>query len=75
MSAEGHYLAYLVRLWTVSRNGDVVWRASAKNAHTGEERAFASVATLCRFLEEASEARPGPGPAAVTADAPARETQ
>ncbi len=36
MADEQHYLAYLVRLWTVHRNGDLAWRASAANAHTGE---------------------------------------
>ena len=36
MADERHYLAYMVRLWTVHQNGDLVWRASAENAHTGD---------------------------------------
>jgi hypothetical protein len=50
MADEQRYLAYLVRLWAVHRNGDVVWRASAENAHTGERRAFTDVGELCNFL-------------------------
>ena len=58
MADERRYLAYLVRLWTVHSNGDLVWRASVENAHTGERRAFADVDGLLDFLQ-----------AAVTADA------
>jgi hypothetical protein len=41
MADERRYLAYMVRLWSVHHNGDLVWRASAENAHTGERHAFA----------------------------------
>lgn len=59
MADEGRYLAYLVRLWAVQRNGDVVWRASAENAHTGEHRAFADVTGLLSFLQSlAADAPP-----------------
>lgn len=53
MNGERHYLAYMVRLWAVHRNGDVLWRASAENVHTGERRAFADVEELCNFLHSA----------------------
>ncbi len=53
MADEQRYLAYLVRLWAVQGNGDVIWRASAENAHTGERRAFADVVELCNFLHSA----------------------
>lgn len=52
MAGERGYLAYLVRLWAVHHDGDLVWRASAENAHTGERRVFADVASLCVFLRE-----------------------
>ena len=58
MAEERRYLAYLVRLWTVHANGDLVWRASAENAHTGERRAFADLARLCEFLPAAAEQEP-----------------
>lgn len=34
-------LVYLVRLWSVHHDGDLVQRASAENALTGEYHAFA----------------------------------
>jgi hypothetical protein len=51
MGGEQRYLAYLVRLWTVHDNGDLVWRASVENAHTGERHAFADLADLFDFLQ------------------------
>ena len=51
MAEEQRYLAYLVRLWTVHDNGDVVWRASVEDAHTGERRAFADLDGLVEFLQ------------------------
>ena len=52
MASEQRYLAYMVRLWTVRCNGDVVWRASAANAHTGEQRTFADLASLFDFFRD-----------------------
>ncbi len=48
------YRAYLVRLWQVCHGGQTVWRASIEDAHTGERRAFADLAHLFAFLEEAA---------------------
>ena len=58
MADERRYLAYMVRLWTVQHNGDLVWRVSAENAHTGERRAFADLAGLFDFLQAATEQEP-----------------
>lgn len=60
MSDERQYLAFLVRLWTVRRNGDLLWRASVEDVHTGERRAFADVAGLVAFLQAAVEEAPAP---------------
>ena len=63
MADEQRYLAYLVRLWTVHDNGDVVWRASVEDAHTGERRAFSGLAGLFEFLQvtiERGSSAPGP---------------
>ena len=62
MADERNYRAFLVRLWTVSQDGGVVWRASAQDAHTGGCRAFADLAGLCEFLKAVTEAPPGRQP-------------
>ena len=58
MSNEGSknngYRAYLIRLWQVCSDGQMVWRASAEDAHSGERRAFADLAHLFAFLEGAT---------------------
>lgn len=63
MVEEQQYIAYLVRLWAVHRNGDLVWRASAADARTGERRNFADLAGLFAFLQ------------AAVADAPVKSGQ
>jgi hypothetical protein len=45
------YLSYLLRLWQASSGGEMVWRASLEDPHTGERRGFASLANLVSFLE------------------------
>ena len=45
------YLAYLLRLWQVRDKGQVRWRCSTENVHTGEQRGFADLAELYTFLE------------------------
>ena len=52
MAGEQRYLAYMVRLWTVRNNDELIWRASIENAHTGERHAFADLAGLFGFLRE-----------------------
>lgn len=47
-----HYLAYMLRLWQVRIDGDVAWRASIENPHTGERHGFANLDRLFEFLEE-----------------------
>ena len=49
---ERPYLAYLLRLWQVRDKGQVGWRASTENVHTGERRGFAGLAELFTFLED-----------------------
>ena len=57
--AQPDYLAYLLRLWRVSRaeesqGSDVsaAWWASLEDPHTGEQRAFASLEALFDSLKE-----------------------
>ena len=46
------YLAYLLRLWQVHNKGEIGWRASVENAHTGEKVGFAHLDELVVFLRE-----------------------
>jgi hypothetical protein len=63
MADERRYVAFLVRLWSVHPNGELIWRASAENAHTGERHAFADLTALCDFLRAAVAEEPAtPGP-------------
>ena len=54
------YLAYLLRLWQIQDKGEIGWRASLENAHTGEKLAFAHLDELVAFLRQ----RAGLAPAA-----------
>ncbi len=74
MSADRLHQAYLVRLWAVHHNGELLWRAAIEDAHTGERRAFADLPSLCRFLEAAVAAREPTAPDETgTADEQRRE--
>ena len=46
------YFSYLLRLWQTMDEGQLVWRASLENPHTGERRGFANLQMLHAFLEE-----------------------
>ena len=62
MADERRYLAFLVRLWSVHPNGELLWRASAENVHTGERHAFADLTALCDFLRTAVDEPATPSP-------------
>ncbi len=46
------YLAYMLRLWQVGGEVDLVWRASLQSAYNGERHVFADLDALFAFLEE-----------------------
>jgi hypothetical protein len=69
-TSRPHYLAYLLRLWRVGKEGEAAWRASLENAHTGERQGFADLATLLAFLEAETERS---GSRQKTADAGSRD--
>ena len=52
MDRQHNYLAYLLRLWQVTSDGNLVWRASVESPHTGERHGFADLQALFAFLEE-----------------------
>lgn len=56
-TAQPHYLAYLLRLWRVGSEGEVAWRASLEDAHTGERQGFADLDAL--FDHVRSQTRAG----------------
>ena len=49
---EPMHLAYLIRLWQVHCEGQMVWRASLEDAYSGEKRGFGNPAGLFAFLQE-----------------------
>ena len=49
------YRAYLLRLWQVQCEDQLVWRASLENPHTGERQGFADLARLYEFLKEQTD--------------------
>jgi hypothetical protein len=49
---KSSYHAYLIRLWSAHEQGQVVWRASLENPHTGERLAFTSLQRLFAFLQD-----------------------
>jgi hypothetical protein len=46
------YISYLLRLWQVESEGELVWRASLDSPHTGQRLGFASLAEMVAFLEQ-----------------------
>ena len=44
------YIAYLLRLWQIRSEGELVWRASLESPHTGERHGFANLTDLFTFL-------------------------
>ena len=49
-TGQQHYLAYMLRLWQVSSDGEPTWRASVESPHSGERKGFASLDDLFDFL-------------------------
>lgn len=64
--SEQRYLSFLLRLWRVKRNGDLIWRASLDDPHTGERRGFASLATLMDFLKQQTQGEDDKGQSNLT---------
>jgi hypothetical protein len=55
---QQRYLAYMLRLWQVSSDGEPIWRASLESPHTGERHSFANLELLFAFLEEQKGSQP-----------------
>ena len=50
MPKEMGYRSFLLRLWYVKRNGELAWRASLENPHSGQKHVFTSLETLHEYL-------------------------
>jgi hypothetical protein len=46
------YHSYLLRLWATEEQGQLLWRASLENPHTGERLGFATLEHLFTFLQD-----------------------
>ena len=59
MRREQHrYLSYLLRLWQIKSEDELVWRASLESPHTGERCGFASLEALFAFLRQQTDIVP-----------------
>ena len=56
------YASYLLRVWKVEEDGQVIWRASLEDIRQAERRNFPNLAALIAFLQSQF------GPAARSAD-------
>ncbi len=48
---QPRYAAYLLRLWQVTGDRRLIWRASLEDVCTGERHGFADLEQLIAFLE------------------------
>jgi hypothetical protein len=49
---ERRYISYLLRLWQIEIQGQLVWQASLEDSRTGKRQGFASVDALLAFLRQ-----------------------
>ncbi len=61
------YLAFLLRIWEAHQSGQLVWRASLENPHTGQRLGFAGLPELFAYLQ-AQAGSPAPDVPAPTTD-------
>ena len=65
MMIERDYAAYLLRLWRVSGEEEMAWRASLQDARTGQRQGFTSLDDLFQFLRQQTKASPDAGESAA----------
>lgn len=49
------YFSFLLRVWRVVRDDELVWMASLEDPRTGERQSFTSLKSLFAFLSEEVE--------------------
>ena len=50
MEPKGRYSSYLLRLWQTASSGELAFRASLEDAHSGDRVGFADLDDLCDYL-------------------------
>ena len=55
------YRAYLLRLWQVTSGGQLEWRASLEDPHTGQRLGFGSLEQLVEYLQQTIGSTDQPG--------------
>ena len=50
MKPSPTYKSYLLRLWRVTHNGELVWRASLQSPISGQQQGFTSLESLFAYL-------------------------
>jgi hypothetical protein len=50
-SFRDDYRSYLLRMWRVSVEEEIDWRASLEDVMTGEKRGFSNLAALLNYLQ------------------------
>jgi len=53
---QRRYISYLLRLWQIESQGQLMWRASLEEARTGERRGFPDMEALIAYLREQTAA-------------------
>jgi hypothetical protein len=53
---QRRYISYLLRLWQIESQGQLVWRASLEEARTGERCGFPDLEALFAYLREQTAA-------------------
>jgi len=49
---ERRYLSYLLRLWQIKSDGELIWQASLQSSQTGKRRGFTSLDGVFAFLQQ-----------------------
>lgn len=49
---QRRYISYLLRLWQIKSEGELVWRVSLENPITHKRQGFGSLEELCDFLAQ-----------------------
>jgi hypothetical protein len=58
---QDDYASYLLRLWKVEEDGQIMWRASLEDTRQADRRNFPNLAALIAFLQAQFETVDCPG--------------
>ncbi len=57
-SEQRRYISYLLRLWQIKSEGELIWRVSLESPRTRQRQGFASLEALVGFLREEVDLSP-----------------